>query len=75
MLKKFSDWLKYNRSCSDYTIRNYTLGLRLFNEYLKSLSLSIEECESIKIRHIDQFIYEQRFFRKKNERTVNNYLA
>ena len=75
MLKKFSDWLKYNRSCSDCTIRNYTLGLRLFNEYLKSLSLSIEECESIKIRHIDQFIYEQRFFRKKNERTVNNYLA
>lgn len=75
-MKEFIEWMRYNRGVSEYTIRNYKLGLRLLDEYLKKCYMKwIEESEEIKMRHIDGFVFEQRFIRKKSERTVNNYLA
>ena len=76
MLNEFSDWLKYNRNNSKYTIRNYMQALALFDDYLKQIwHTGVEECKDIKMRHIDGFVLEQRSFKHKEDRTVNNYLA
>ena len=76
MLNEFSDWLKYNRNNSKYTIRNYMQALKLFDDYLKQIwHPGVEECKDIKMRHIDGFVLEQRSFKHKEDRTVNNYLA
>jgi site-specific recombinase XerD len=76
MLNEFSDWLKYNRNNSKYTIRNYMQALALFDDYLKQIwHPGVEECEDIKMRHIDGFVFEQRSFKHKGDRTVNTYLA
>lgn len=51
-------------------------ALALFDDYLKQIwSKWVEECEDIKMRHIDGFVLEQRSFKHKEDRTVNNYLA
>ena len=76
MLNEFSDWLTYNRNNSKYTIRNYISALKLFDDYLKQIwHPGVEECKDIKMRHIDGFVLEQRSFKHKEDRTVNNYLA
>lgn len=76
-MNEFAEWLKLNRGYSDCTIRNYLFGLSLFDKYLKDLLITwwVEDCEKIKIWHIDSFVRDERKFHWKGERTVNNYLA
>lgn len=75
-MNEFIEWLRYNRGVSEYTIRNYSIALKLFDEYLKQIwNKWVEESEEIKMRHINGFVWEQRFLKWKNERTVNNYLS
>ena len=51
-------------------------ALALFDDYLKQIwHPGVEECKDIKMRHIDGFVLEQRSFKHKEDRTVNNYLA
>ena len=51
-------------------------ALALFDDYLKQIwHPGVEQCKDIKMRHIDGFVLEQRSFKHKEDRTVNNYLA
>jgi site-specific recombinase XerD len=36
-MNEFIEWLRYNRGVSEYTIRNYSIALKLFDEYLKQI--------------------------------------
>lgn len=75
MIEKFSEWLLLNRGYSDKTIRNYGLSLRLFDWFLKQIMcFGINDCEKIKVWHIEWFFREQRSL-WKSVRTCNWYLA
>lgn len=76
MIENFCEWLILNRGYSDKTVRNYRLALDLLDKYLKDLLICgwVEECERIKIWHIESFIREQRSIWKEI-RTTNGYLS
>ena len=75
MIERFCEWLLLNRGYSDKTIRNYGLSLRLFDWYLNVIEwFGINDCERIKIWHIEWFFREQRNL-GKTVRTCNLYLA
>lgn len=74
MIEKYSEWLLINRWYSDKTVRNYGLSLRLLDWFLKkNYWFGINDCEKIKIWHIESFFREQR--QTKTPRTCNLYLS
>lgn len=77
MIKEYIERLKDNRGYSINTIKNYTRTINLFDRYLKSITFKkwgADNCENIKIHHVETFIQKQRL-QNKDALTCNNYLA
>lgn len=76
-MKKFTNWIIYNRWFSKWTSHNYCRSLILLNEYLEKISFwkrGIKTPEKITLKDIDMFIKIERA-KEKSVATCNNYLA
>lgn len=76
-MKKFAEWVKYNRGFTDWTISNYCRTLWMLDWYLKKISFWkkwIDNPEAINLFDIEMFIKLERV-KWKTVSTCNNYLA
>jgi len=74
-IDKFIDYLKIVRNCSEHTVRNYSIDLSAFNEYLKSKTATREIClEQIDRKHIREFLANLKKHGRSNK-TIARRLA
>lgn len=76
-MKKFTNWVIFNRWYAESTAKNYERTLKLFDDYIKKITFwkrGVETPELITLKDIDMFINMQRA-KWKNVNTCNNYLA
>ncbi len=77
LINDYVEWLVDNRWFSINTVKNYERTLKLFDRYLKSVSLwkrGVEQCEDIKLMDVNFFIQRNKNL-WKDTRTCNNYTA
>ena len=76
-MKKFKEWVRYNRGFTEWTAKNYCRTLMMFDKYLKDISFrkrGVKKPETISLYDIDMFIKLERM-KWKSTTTCNNYLA
>lgn len=56
-IKKFIDYLKYEKNYSDYTVKNYELDLKQFFEYCKDNTINYEKITYIQSRNYLNYLY------------------
>lgn len=56
-IKKFIDYLKYEKNYSDYTVKNYELDLKQFFEYCKDNNINYEKITYIQSRNYLNYLY------------------
>ncbi len=54
LLTKYLDYLKYEKNCSEHTLRNYSIDLKQFLGFLKKVN--IVNIENVSHKHIRSFI-------------------
>lgn len=76
-MKNFQNRLSLNRWYSKSTVENYTNTIKMFDEYIKKVSLWnrwVDRPEKITLKDIDMFIKTERI-KGKTVSTCNNYIA
>lgn len=76
-MEDFTNWVIYNRWYTKSTASNYERTLKLFDEYMKSITFwkrGFHTPELITLKDIDWFINIQRI-KWKDVNTCNNYIA
>ena len=77
IINRFKDWLTDNRGFSIDTVKNYERTIKLFDRYLKKVSLwkrGVGQCEKITLSDINFFIQHNKNL-WKDTKTCNNYTA
>ena len=72
-IENFTEYLKYQRNYSDYTITSYKDDLKLYKEYLEKESLDYKKIEYSELRNFLRYLKEEK--KEKNSSICRNLSA
>ena len=72
-IKNFTEYLKYQRNYSEYTITSYTEDLKLYKEYLERENIDYKRIEYTDLRNFLRYLKEER--KEKNSSICRNLSA